>query len=454
MKPFAMNAEYLLLGYLANALWQIPLVFAAAGGTARLARRNGPVAEHRIWVAAMLLEVAIPACRMDVGGVWREMLTWLFPADRTGAERIGIALATGANHGLVGLHLPAEVLSAVAIAFVGVTVYYAARLAWGLWRTEIMRRKASPTSFEGDAAEIWLRLGADWMAGPLRTPAISLSPAVDGPVTVGLLRPTVVVPPGFLEGLRSDDLEAVLAHELAHVRRRDFAKNLVYEAVSVGVAWHPLARLTRARVAESREIVCDAMAADAVAGRERYARSLLRLASRVAHGAPVRTLHAIGIFDANSFERRVMNLTMKRVEIRTMQRIGIGAACAVVALATCATALALRVEVGPQAFAASTATEDEKSSLKTTMPKLIHQVDAIYPEQARTRKDMLDGSVIMGVTVGKDGSIKALRLVKSLRQDYDKSARAAVKQYRFEPALSNGQPTQAQIKIEVSFHSY
>ena len=77
----------------------------------------------------------------------------------------------------------------------------------------------------------------------------------------------------------------------------------------------------------------------------RYARSLLRLATMLAKGTPARTLHAIGIFDANIFERRVMNLTEKRVEIRGTRRFAMAAACVVVGLATRASALALRMEV-------------------------------------------------------------------------------------------------------------
>jgi len=454
MKPFAMNAEYLLLGYLANALWQVPLVFAAAWAAARLARRNGPVAEHRVWIAAIFLEAAIPACWLDVGTLWREALAWLLPAHATGAGGIRIAMTAGSPYGLGGLRLPEGLLLASAIALGASAIYCGLRLAWGIWRTEALRRQASPASLEDDAAEIWRRLGADWMESGRRMPAISVSPAVAGPVTVGLWRPTVLVPPGFLEGLRSDDLEAVLAHELAHVRRRDFVKNLVYEAVSVAVAWHPLARLTRARVAESREMVCDALAADAVAGRERYARSLLRLASMVAHGAPARTLHAIGIFDANSFERRVMNLTKSRIEVKRMQRIGIAAACAVVAMATCATALALRLEIGPRVNAVSANGESgtsENPKVDVTTMKTTSRTMPVYPAEAKANHDTLDGPVVFDVTIGKDGSIQALRLKKSLRPDYDKSAWDAVKTWRWEPYLLNGQPTEVDTTVTVTY---
>ena len=111
---------------------------------------------------------------------------------------------------------------------------------------------------------------------------------------------------------------------------------------------------TRARVAESRELVCDAMAADAiaaeaVAGRKQYAQSLLRIASMLAAGPRVATLHALGILslntDARIFERRIMSLTRKPTPISAARRILVAAACCVVALATCASALALHTDV-------------------------------------------------------------------------------------------------------------
>jgi beta-lactamase regulating signal transducer with metallopeptidase domain len=109
---------------------------------------------------------------------------------------------------------------------------------------------------------------------------------VTGPVTVGGRQGMMLVPPGFLGSVTEEDLDAVAAHEFAHMRRTDFLKNMGYGALSLPVAYHPLLWLTWARVAESREMVCDAMAAVATAGRERYARSLLRLASLLAKGAP------------------------------------------------------------------------------------------------------------------------------------------------------------------------
>jgi hypothetical protein len=54
--------EVWVLDYAMNSLWQAPAIFAAAWVAARMARHISARAEHRIWVSALLLEEAIPAC--------------------------------------------------------------------------------------------------------------------------------------------------------------------------------------------------------------------------------------------------------------------------------------------------------------------------------------------------------------------------------------------------------
>jgi TonB family protein len=102
-------------------------------------------------------------------------------------------------------------------------------------------------------------------------------------------------------------------------------------------------------MAESRELICDALAANAVAGRQRYARSLLRLATQFAarpHAVPAP--YAIGIFDAHpfkNFERRVMNLTHHSAELRGAARFAATALSLALIGGACTSALAFRQQV-------------------------------------------------------------------------------------------------------------
>ena len=133
---------------------------------------------------------------------------------------------------------------------------------------------------------------------------------VAGPAMVGM--GTVLLPAGFIrQGRRQGDLEAALAHELAHVRRRDYAKNVGYAVLMLPVSYHPCAWLIKKAVGESREAVCDAMAAEVLESRRMYARSLLRLAMVIPAGMRGGATAAVGIFEGNTLERRV-SLMMER----------------------------------------------------------------------------------------------------------------------------------------------
>jgi beta-lactamase regulating signal transducer with metallopeptidase domain len=338
------DLEAWILSYLLNSAWQVPLIFAAAWVAARTARRSGVALQHRLWVSALVLEVFLPACSVQPVQLLREMWQLLLRFFGTGAAnggtRVTVAFGEGYGHG--ALKLPLELLAGITIAYGGIVVYFAGRLVWRLLRTDMLRRQAERLVLTGEACRSWERCCRVF---GVHSAAIVVASDVSGPITMGVRRRTILLPMGLERSLSDEDFDAVIAHEFAHMRRWDFAKNVLYEALSLPIAYHPLLWLTRARIAESREIVCDAMAAEAVAGREKYARSLLRLASMLVQGTPARTLHAIGIFDANTFERRVMSLTEKSMQLRGARRIATVAACVVFGLGTCASALALRMEV-------------------------------------------------------------------------------------------------------------
>jgi TonB family protein len=332
-------------------------------------------------------------------------------------------------------------------------LYFAGRLAWGLWRTSVMRREAKLVTLPGDADRSWNRYARVFGLGTGTGRAeLAMSPRISGPATVGIRHGVLLVPPGLLDSIVESDLDAVFAHEFAHMQRRDFAKNLIHELLSLPVAYHPLLWLTRSRVAESREMVCDAMAAEAVAGRERYARSLLRLASMLANQAPSRTLHAIGIFDANIFERRVMNLTRRYVEIKGARRIAIAAVCVVVGLGTCVSALALRMEVtgSPSALADhADSTATPKVSAAIMAGNKISGVNPIYPAQARA--DKVQGAVVLSLIINEEGVPTNIQVKQSVRDDLDESAVTAVQQWRWKPYLLNGNPIAVDTTVTVNY---
>ena len=442
--------ESWVLAYLLNSLWQIPLVFCAALAASRLARCGGPGMQHRIWVGALLLEAVLPACHLRLSELDRQvwgLLLWLRPNHAADGQTQVFINAGVASH----LVLPGQiirVLGVLAAVYACSLLYFAGRLGWGLWTTEAMRRQAVGLKLNPQAAGNIDRLERVFglANGSVR---LAASAGFHGPATVGVMRPTLLAPRGFIEKLSPTELDSLLAHEFAHMRRRDFAKNVLYGIISLPAAYHPAFWLTRKQLAETRELVCDTLAADAVGGREAYAGSLLRLASLLsdpARSAP-RLLHAIGIFDANIFERRVMYLTRKSLEIQTPRRLAIIAACAVIACATCASALALRMDVADPSTQ-STPSGPKTLNVKSESLTLEKKVTPVYPIQAK--KDRVTGTVALAAIIGKDGAIENLRIVSG-PSALQQSALDAVRQWRYQPFLLNGDPIQVKTTIKVMY---
>jgi TonB family protein len=257
-----------------------------------------------------------------------------------------------------------------------------------------------------------------------------------------------------------DDLDAVLAHELAHIRRRDFAKNLLYGLASLSIAWHPLVWRTRACVSETRELICDAIAADAiaadvVAGRTQYAQSLLRLASMLIGRPPVSTLQAIGIFNLSSvpgtFERRIMVLTHKRNPVGATRGILIAAACAILALATCTSAVAMRADVAAMTPSTENATPAKIHVKSSVMAgQKIAGENPTYPPEARANK--IQGTVVLALTIDKDGAPEGIQVAKSPDKSLADSAIKAVRTWRWRPYLVNGDPVAVDTTVNVTYN--
>jgi protein involved in polysaccharide export with SLBB domain len=97
---------------------------------------------------------------------------------------------------------------------------------------------------------------------------------VQVPAVVGALRPVLLFPATALTGLTPGQLRALLAHELAHVRRHDYAANLLQTMLQTLLFYHPAVWWASARMREEREYCCDDVAAAASGDRVTYARAL------------------------------------------------------------------------------------------------------------------------------------------------------------------------------------
>lgn len=106
-----------------------------------------------------------------------------------------------------------------------------------------------------------------------------------GPAVLGVFWPTLVLPMSLLTGLSPDSVRAILAHELAHVRRHDYLLNLVQMVVESLVFFNPAVWWIGRQIRAEREACCDAVAVAITGEPIGYTRTLADLLERMPSGA-------------------------------------------------------------------------------------------------------------------------------------------------------------------------
>lgn len=141
-----------------------------------------------------------------------------------------------------------------------VAIWCAGVVALALWHAggwllarRLARRDTRPLgpAWEQRLSDLCRRLGVR------RTVRLLESARATVPIVVGWLRPVVLVPCAVLNGLTPQQLEAILAHELAHIRRHDYAVNLLQAVIETLLFYHPAVWWVSARVRREREDCCD-----------------------------------------------------------------------------------------------------------------------------------------------------------------------------------------------------
>ncbi len=146
---------------------------------------------------------------------------------------------------------------------------------------------------------------------PVRLLALPASHKSGGPAVIGVVRPTVVLPPAMAETWSVEDLEPILLHELAHVQRKDLLVNTIQIVLQTVYFFHPAVWYANARIRHEREMVCDDPAILHSGGRQkRYGRSMLRVIEETNITAPALWASGAGITERrSSLSGRILRMT-------------------------------------------------------------------------------------------------------------------------------------------------
>ncbi|MBM3765676.1 MAG: M56 family metallopeptidase [Acidobacteria bacterium] len=211
-----------------------------------------------VWVALRVSRGLAPALRY-----------WIALAGLA-ATIIPFAAQFAGGQTLTGVAVKLEWPAALASAWIIGVVFFSLRFLGGwvvLQRSINAARPADLPSW----SELCRRIG-------LRKPALlRVSDTGDSPFAARIWRPVVVIPAATLAGLPADQLEAILLHELAHIRRADYAVELAQRIVETMFFYHPAVWLLSSAVRAEREQACDDAAVQAGADPAAFARALMTL---------------------------------------------------------------------------------------------------------------------------------------------------------------------------------
>ena len=184
------------------------------------------------------------------------------------------------------------------------------------------------------------------------------------PVLVGIVRPLILLPPAALCGWSVQQLEMVLMHELAHLRRWDNVVNLLQRIVESLLFFHPVVWWLSARVRLERELCCDRIVVAQLGQPFAYAEMLVALAGR-GHG---RRAAALAMADRHVMIRirRLFNLEDRSMKLTMPEGLGlVGALLAGASLVFGLQAAQLRPE------------GESKDSVRQILRKAVDQVETI-----------------------------------------------------------------------------
>lgn len=238
----------------------------------------------------MFGQVALLAMAMAPPVTFLSLLGLLAPQPAAGLGVVGAAAPLLAELPDGGSGPTSSVLT-VLVAFWAAGVLLLLRRTAARW-VEIRRvcRSALPAPTE-------LQALVELLAHQLRLArpvALRLCHRVGAPVLVGFWRPVILLPMALATRLPAAQLELLLAHELAHVKRWDFLANLLQTAIEILLFYHPLVHWVSARVREDREVCCDDLVTARFGCPVPYARALLAAAEFAQDRTPPLALAATG----------------------------------------------------------------------------------------------------------------------------------------------------------------
>jgi TonB family protein len=399
---------------------QLAVLVAAAVVVTRVVRLRAPLPVLRFWQAILAVGIVLPFVQPSTTIEQASTSPAIFQLLVTGLSTRPAASPS--------IDVAAWMLYAIG-AGVAIKMLW---LALGLIRLRAIRRRT-------EAAPMLVPVLDELSASLQARASIAISDDLDTPATVGVTRPLILVPRSLLT-LPHDIQRAVIAHELIHVRRRDWLHTIAEELWCAVLWFNPAARVIASRLALARETVVDEATIRLTRDRRAYAEALLAFANPGPHLPGVTAL--IG---PRQLSQRISLIFGE--DPMTNRRLALTLAVALLVAGTASSAAVIT-------FPLARATVQEIVYMPgdgVSLPVVLTEAKPGYTQEAMQEK--IQGSVFMAVVVGSTGDVDDVTVTHSLDDQYglDQQAVKAMKQWKFKPAMKDGTPVACRIVIEMTF---
>jgi TonB family protein len=312
-----------------NGLWEGVLIVAAVWLGLRCLSNVGAATRYAVWLFALAALVIIPMLTVGVSGqppepifdagiVSAQSRASVTPvaqlridATRPAPDPAVVAAEPSAAPRKAQIALPQSLAVVAAFAWMLIVCLRALRLFIDARNVAAVRRTA------------WLWSGA-------HPYPVLLSNRVQVPIAVGFLRPAIILPASLVDQLDDGAIEAIVTHEVAHLRRYDVWTNALARVAEIFVTLNPIAWFVMRQLSIEREIACDDWVVARAGSGDAFAHVLAGLATRARCRVPLAAPSALG--SRHSIVRRIERLLDARPRRLRPSPSALGATMMVLAL--------------------------------------------------------------------------------------------------------------------------
>lgn len=414
-----------ILNVLLNSLWQIPAIWIATVVGTSLLKKCSAQYRYALWIVALSLCLIAPvmsAARFYPGVSSVEKTT------SSMGERIATGPSVTPNDNDASSPMThaskrsRQIEISASSKVIQVTLFgYALFILFCIIR--LVRQWLATAMLKKTATDVGLPISIDTTARhcsrlfQLNSVSVMRSETVRVPCTLGIRQAVIVLPDSFCTNANYETILSVVAHEMAHVRRRDFLTKLGCEFISLPMSFHPIVGFIKRKIEREREMACDELVTRRAVLRETYARSLLKAADLSVLPGP-RTA-ALSIFDGRTLEKRIKQLIENRFlwSRRTARTITVSVVAAVClsSLGLTAFGFELRAQLSTLSPRASAALfNEEPVQLEPAV-----EVTALAKQQTRKNLDSPTPQerAQAACAAGRSGDLEAIPMLIAMLSD-------------------------------------